>query len=183
MNLHDALLTRRTIHTWRPGPVSAEALDRALQAAHHAPCHRLTWPWHFWIAGPTLREALVPITVAEKARKAPVSDLQADQIRRGVLAPGALVIVTQRLDARPDVLREDYAATSCAIQNLMLSLHADGYGTKWSTGGATRSPDTLRLLALDPAEHEIIGFVWVGLAAEVPTIRRPPLADHVTVTP
>lgn len=30
--------------------------------------------------------------------------------------------------------REDYAACCCAVQNLCLSLHSQGLGTKWTTG-------------------------------------------------
>ncbi len=45
--IHDILLNRRTIHLYEPGEVSKEILHQALEAAHHAPNHRHTWPWRF----------------------------------------------------------------------------------------------------------------------------------------
>ncbi len=173
MNLHDLLTTRRTIHQFTPDPVDPSALDRALAAAHHAPCHRLTWPWRFFIVGPETRAQLVPIAIAEKERRAPTSEAQRRGITSGIMTPGALIAVACLNAEKPDTHHENLLATAAAIQNLMLSAHADGYGTKWSTGGVTRAPDTAALLGLDPALSTVVGFVWMGKALDVPSITRP----------
>jgi nitroreductase len=183
LDLHTLLHTRRTIHRYLPDPLPPEVLERALAAAHMAPCHRLTWPWRFRVLGPAARERLIPIAVAEKARKAPVSDEQQAAIAAAYRTPPALVLVTSARSAKPEVERENYAATATAIQNLMLAAHADGFGTKWSTGGPTKSPDTYAAFQIDPAVEEIVGMVWMGRAADVPTIPRPPVADHVQHLP
>jgi nitroreductase len=36
--------------------------------------------------------------------------------------------------------REDFAACCCAVQNICLSLHAQGIGTKWTTGPVNFHP-------------------------------------------
>ena len=66
MDIQTALTTRRTIHYWQPLPIPPEALDKALQAAHMAPCHRYTWPWRFNKVGATSREKLFALAVELK---------------------------------------------------------------------------------------------------------------------
>lgn len=183
MDLHEALHTRRTIHVWRAGAADEVILDRALAAAHMAPCHRLTWPWRFHVAGTETREQLIPIAIAEKERKAPLAQVQREGLIRAWRAPTWLILVSCDHGAKPDITEENYAATACAIQNLMLSLHADGMGTKWGTGGVVRAAATMELLGLDPQLCRLVGLVWVGHPAEVPAIHRPPWTDHVRRLP
>lgn len=183
MNLHDLITSRRTIHQFLPDRVDPAALDRALEAAHQAPCHRLTWPWRFVQVGPETRAQLVPLAIAEKERKAPTTEGQRRGIASGIMTPGALVVVACIHAEKPDTHHENLLATAAAIQNLMLSMHADGYGTKWSTGGVTRAPGTATLLGLDPALCTIVGFVWIGKAADVPTIPRPSWQSLTTRLP
>ncbi|HMV67384.1 MAG TPA: nitroreductase family protein [Myxococcota bacterium] len=179
MDLHVALHTRRTIHTWTDGPEDPAVLDRALRAAHMAPCHRLTWPWRFHVVGPQTREMLIPIAITEKERKAPLADAQRASLTRAWRAPTWLVLVSYEHGPKPDVTQENYAATACAIQNFMLSIHADGMGTKWGTGGVVRAPETCTLLGLDPERATFAGLLWVGHPAEVPEIPRPPIEGFI----
>jgi nitroreductase len=183
MDMHRALLSRRTIHAFTSDPLPEDVLLRALEAAHHAPCHRLTWPWTFHLLGAETRATLLGLAIAEKERRGPLPDAQRDAITRAWLTPPGLIVVTSKRDARPDVDEENYAASCCAVQNLMLSLHADGWGTKWSTGGAMKSAATLPLLGMAAAEQRLVGQVWVGRAAAVPTIDRPAVELHLRRMP
>lgn len=173
MDLHEALHTRRTIHTWRSGPADEAVLERALAAAHMAPCHRLTWPWRFHVIGPQTREQLIPIAIAEKERKGPLQEAQRAALARAWQLPTWLVFVSCERGPKPDITQENYAASACAIQNLMLSVHADGMGTKWSTGGAVRADATQKLLGVNPESAWLVGMVWIGHPADVPSIPRP----------
>ncbi|MCA9539019.1 MAG: nitroreductase [Myxococcales bacterium] len=173
MNLYDALLTRRTVHRYQPEPVPDAVLDRLLLAAHHAPNHKLTWPWRFTRVGPKTRVALFEVGVALKETRAPLSEKARAGVREKMLDPGALVVVSQVLDADAFRRREDYAATCCAIQNLQLAAHAVGLGAKWSTGDVTQAEASYAALGIDPAVEEIVGFIWIGVPAEIPSIGRP----------
>jgi hypothetical protein len=84
-----------------------------------------------------------------------------------------LWVVSQILHDDPARQLEDYAAVSCAVQNLSLSLFADGVGSKWSTGPITTDAATYAASGVDPAVERIVGFVWIGHAREVPQIKRP----------
>lgn len=185
MDVQDALLGRRTAHGYQPNrPLPEGVLDAALSAAHHAPCHRHTWPWRFAVVGPDTRARLAEVAVAAKEAKRPLSEEGRAGVRAGVTNPSALVVVSQVLAESAEVREEDYAATACAIQNLQLSLHGHGVASKWSTGGVTRHPDTYALLGIDPSRERIVGFVWAGYpAAPFPEVRRPPLEAHVRRAP
>ena len=141
-----------------------------------APCHRLTWPWRFTIPGPVARKALYDIGVRLKeARKGePASDALRARLVGKLLHP-ALIVVSQVLSDDQMRLQEDYAACACAIQNLTLSVMADGFYSKWSSGGLTRHDDTYRVLAVPQETERIIGFVWVGEPLSIPPVpERPP---------
>ncbi|MBK8979042.1 MAG: nitroreductase [Planctomycetes bacterium] len=185
MHVRDALLGRRTVHAYRPDPVPAGAIERALEAAIHAPNHRLTWPWRFVRVGRQTRERLADLVVRLAAK--PGEDAPPEAVARArakVLNPHELIVVTVRRSGDPLLAREDYASAACAIQNLCLSLWADGIASKWGTGGPSRHPDAYAMFGIDPAVDEIVGFVWVGIGDKIPPRpERPPLAELVRQLP
>ncbi len=179
MDVHAAIHERRTIHSYRPEALQPGVLERALESAHQAPCHKLTFPWRFVVSGPRSREALANVAVSLKSagRTLPAEKITA--IQNKILDPAELVVVTQIRCDDAFRSREDYAACACAIQNMSLSLTSDGVGSKWSTGGLTRDRGAYDLLGIDSAVEEIIGFIWVGLPAETPAVKRPALDSVV----
>lgn len=183
MDLYEALLERRTVHAYRPAPVATEVLDRVLRAAHHAPCHKLTWPWRFIRVGPLTRARLTTIGVAIQDAKHGLTDAQRAMVAAKLDDPGALVVVTQRRCADAARAREDYAAVACAIQNMQLAAHGEGLGAKWSTGALTSDPRAWAALAVDAEQEEVVGFVWLGHPARVPHIERPPWEEVVRDVP
>jgi nitroreductase len=156
MDLYEALLTRRTIFRYRDEPVPEAALERAFEAARWAPNHKLTEPWRFYVVGNQTKHALGAI--AARLAEAKCQDRNADEIARQVeraqnkiLQVPALVVVTQVRTPDDDFReKEDYAAVSLAIHNLVLSLWADGLGSQWSTGGITRDDSSYEALSISP---------------------------------
>lgn len=185
MHVHEAIRARRTIHSYRAEPLPAGAIERALEAAVMAPNHRLTFPWRFVRVGGETRGLLADLAVrlqTEKQGELPLEVVA--KIRSKVLDPAELIVVSIVRHEDAFTAREDYAATACAIQNLHLSLWAEGIGSKWSTGGPTRHEDGYRILGIDAAREEIVGFVWAGLPAKVPPCpERPALATFVRTLP
>jgi nitroreductase len=183
MELHDAIAGRRTIQRFRAGPVPDEVMERALAAAIWAPNHKSTWPFRFVLAGPVARERLFQVGLRNKvAKRGPSPELEA-AVRQDLLAPDRLVAVIQRVAEEPGRAEEDYATCACAVQNLMLSVYADGYGSKWNTGGLARDPESLGALEVGPRER-VVGLVLVGVPQLVPTApKRPPLGELVRRVP
>jgi nitroreductase len=185
MDVQELLVGRCTVHDYEPRPLPAGALRRAFEAALAAPNHRLTEPWRFTVVGPVARERIIEIAIAIKAKGAPPRPELIETTRRKMGRSAELLVVSQVKHTDPETAREDYAAVACAIQNLCLSLWAEGVGSKWSTGGATTAAATYELLGLDSAIEEIVGFVWAGIPAQSATKakRRLAVSDVVRSVP
>lgn len=174
----DVIRNRRSIDSYRPDLPPREDILTAIDSARWAPNHRLTEPWHFYLCGPETRRAIIDLN-AELTR-AKSGDAAAEKKRaRWSQMPGYLV-VTCDLNADPLLEREDYAATCCAIQNLMLRLWSMGIGTKWTTGAVTRDSRFYDLIWVDPMQEVVAGLLWYGYPADIPDSTRRP-AETVTV--
>jgi nitroreductase len=189
MDLYEALLSRRTVFKYQDAPVPEDVLDRALEAARWAPNHKLTEPWRFVIVGPETRLKLAPTAErlarqkAEKQGREATDELIDKQVKKLTGLPALIVVLNKKSPDDAFLEREDYAASCCALHNLTLSLHADGFASQWGTGGVTRDEETYRVLGVDPEVFDIIGFVKIGKAEVVPTSRRRPLAEVVSRLP
>jgi nitroreductase len=160
-----------------PEAVGVELIHEAVEVARWAPNHRLTEPWHFYLLGPTTRQAVVELaveleTAAKGERAGAARRIRLDGI------PGMFALTTRR-SADPLVDREDYAACCCAAQNAMLYLWQRGIGVKWTTGGITRHQRFYELLGVDSANEAVVGFFWYGVPKVVPTQKRRPVAEIV----
>lgn len=173
-----AIQARRTAHQWKPCTLDSGIVDRCLEAAHQAPCHKHTWPWRFVQVGPLTREAILATALKLAADGKPLSDKKKAFIVGKVGNPGALIVVTQVMHADPARAREDYAACACAIQNLMVAAAAHDLHSKWATGKITKHPEITEHLKIQTDEN-VVGFIWLGVPKTVPTVTRPPV-DTVT---
>jgi len=103
----------------------------------------------------------------------------AKKLTRWLAMPGWLVVTQKTPDGIEEgvgasesgsVLQEDYAACCCAVQNLCLSLHSEGIGTKWTTG-PINFHDKFHAVTGIPARERVVGTIWFGTPAEIP---KPP---------
>ena len=181
MDTFQAIMERRTAHFWTEEPVPETVVQRALKGAHMAPCHRYTWPWRFVRVGQHHREAIFELSVKLKAKGGQVTPRLRETITRKVKNPAHLVVVVQERNEDEFTSREDYAAVSCAVQNMALIVHAEGYASKWSTGGLTTHPETYEMLGVNESTEEIVGFIWIGMPENPspPVPERTPLEEHI----
>lgn len=179
-DLHSLLLSRRTINDFEPTlPEGWEkSVHRAIEAARHAPNHKRTEPWRFHLLGSKsvrrVCELNAELVAAKKGTEAGQKKLE-----RWLAMPGWLV-VTQVIDDDDEgnssfdvpngLLREDYAACCCAVQNLCLSLHWDGLGTKWTTGPVNFDPRFGDAVGNLPTNEKVVGTIWFGKASKTPSV-------------
>ena len=185
MNVHEALLNRVTVHNYEQTDIDDEVVERAIEAAVAAPNHKMTEPWRFVRVGRGTRTKLLPIAIELKARKSgrEPNDALTAAVTKKIINPAELIVVCQVRTDDAFTSKEDYAAISCAIENMLLSFHADGIGSKWGTGGVTRDPRTYEILGVDPEDEAIVGFVWAGTpAGNTKKLRRRMAARDVTRT-
>ncbi len=176
MEIAHAIRKRRTFHSFSNRKVAKEVIERSIHAANYAPCHRRTFPWRFTSLGMKKRELLYQLNLSLKFGDKPIDEFNCIKIKEKFLNPSHLIVATQVCTDNQVQKLEDYAACACAIQNMSLSLIANGVGSKWSTAKITRDPNTYQIAEIDPSEEEIIGFIWIGYGIEPPSIKRPLLS-------
>lgn len=153
---------RRTVNNFETTQVSEDVVHRAIEAALYAPCHKMTEPWRFILLGDETVSKIASLNAAEIAKKDPAKGEK--KKKRWEAIPGWCVITSAKSDGGLQE-REDYAATCCAVQNFMLSLWAEGVGTKWTTGPITRTAEFAGLCGIDPKAEDVVGCIWYGYAA------------------
>ncbi len=180
------ILSRRTIYKFRDETVSEAIITQALEAASCAPCHKHTHPWRFYSIGKNTRETLIPLITKLakiKSEKRGSSNVSKD-IERAVSkiknAPVLFAITSKLSPNDPFREKEDYAATVCALHNMVLSFWANGVGSLWSTGSVTREPETYQKLGINKKEEEIIGFIRSGYPLAIPDVSKPSYVDVTT---
>jgi nitroreductase len=189
MHVHEAIQSRRSIFHFKPGPVPDELLEKILSFGVWAPNHLLTEPWRFTALGEAARQTLAQRYGEVQVKKALVD--ADDKLRELLRAAGVkkflskptIVVVSCLQEGDEQQRREDYAATCCAVQNIQLAAWAEGIGMQWSTGAITQDPLTYEQLGIDPEQEYIIGFLYVGYPAEIPTVRRKPLSEVLRRVP
>ena len=166
--------SRTTIHDFSSDPLPDGALQRSIAAGLSAPNHRMTEPWRFIRTGRATREQLGNVQARLKDKGRTPSDDALARAREKFLGSAELLVLCRVVHADPNVAREDYAAIACAVQNISLCLWAEGIGSKWSTGGVTTDAETYRILGVDPAIAEIVGFLWLGYPKTDNQAKKPP---------
>jgi len=161
----EMLRSRRTVNFFRPEPVPRERLLEAIEVARWAPNHRLTEPWHFYLAGGETTRRIIDLIVDLKTRDR--NDVSPEAVRNRLEAIPGWFILTSRLSPDTPVQQEeDYAACACAVQNLMLYLWQAGIGVKWTTGQVTRDPRLYEILGVDGDMERVTGLFWYGYPAD-----------------
>tara|TARA_B100000700_G_scaffold329916_1_gene453635 strand:- start:3089 stop:3661 length:573 start_codon:yes stop_codon:yes gene_type:complete len=180
------ILSRRTIYKFMDKDVSQAIITQALKAASCAPSHKHTHPWRFYSIGKNTRESLIPLITKLariKSEKKGSNNVIKD-IERAVSkiqnAP-VLFAITSKLSPNDSFReKEDYAATVCALHNMVLSFWANGVGSLWSTGSLTRDSETYQKLGINEQEEEIIGFIRSGYPLSTPDVSKPSHEDVTT---
>ena len=183
-----------------PGP-SAEQLQDILGAAAAAPDHGQLLPWRFVVVPIAQRERLADVfglalqdrdpsataeqveSAREKAHRAPFLMLAIARLADHPVPPGAasgrgsehpLAIDVEVNDA------ERLVSLGCAIQNVLLSAHAAGFGTGVTSGQALASARLRALFNLQEREQAVCCINIGSVAKNKPSPVRPQVLDYVS---
>jgi hypothetical protein len=63
----------------------------------------------------------------------------------------------------------------------MLYLWRQGIGVKWTTGSITRQQRLYDLVGIDSSRESLVGFFWYGAPKVIPTQKRRPVEEIVTI--
>jgi nitroreductase len=163
-----------------PGPDPGQ-IEKILSAAGAAPDHGLLTPWRLIIV-PRERRHLLADAFAEalSERDGAATEVQKQEARAKAYRGPFLVLVVARLDPElgPTHPRERIISAGCAIQNMLLTAHAMGFGAGLSSGRALYSQQMKALFGLSAHEQPLC-FMTVGtVLRRKPARPRPVMADY-----
>ena len=182
MDVIEAIESRRTVGKLvDPAPDEA-ALGRAFRAAMTAPDHKRLRPWRFLVIDGEARKELGALMAQSLKRRKPETNDE-DLAREGGKSLRAPMIIASIARIKTDTgvpEIEQLLATGAATQNLILALHAQGYGTAWKTGPGAYDPIVTSGLDLAPDER-VVGFIYAGtISAQPPASQPPDYRGHVS---
>ena len=165
--------------------ISREVVQQVLALADFAPTHARTEPWRFVVyTGESLTQfckdhaSLYWENTAEETRKqATMENLE----HMGDMASHLVIAVMRRTPEAKIPKLEEYAATSAAIQNILLGAEALDIATFWSTGGMALKPAMKQYLKLQE-EDEVLGFLYMGYSDQPKkeAVRNIPMDEKIT---
>ena len=160
-----------------------EIIHEILENANRAPTHKLTQPWRFTVFAGEGRErfANLQTEIYTKYAGEKYNEKKLKNLREYPLLSSHVVVVgMKRSDSVSIPEIEEIIATSCAIENLFLSLTAYGLGGYLSTGGITYMKEAKSYFDLGP-EDKLIGTFFIGYPEELsnPLTKRTPIDEKV----
>lgn len=160
------LLSRQSVPprlVGEPAPSDGE-LFRVFEAAVTAPDHGAVRPWRFLTIRGEARVRLGELFVQATQKRDPETDEYALNTLRekAVRAPLIVAVCAEITPNHPKVPPvEQVVSTAAAAQNMLIALHAMGYGAMMLTGANAYDPLVKRGLGLTETDA-IIGFIHVG---------------------
>ena len=185
---HALIHTRQTILPKRlaePGPDAAQ-LQAILGAAASAPDHHELLPWRFVLVPAGGRDRLAEVfATALVERDASATPQQVAQAREKAYRSPLLLLAVVRLrdDDAEIAPHERIVSAGCAVQNMLLMAHAQGFGGALTSGKALQSAPLRALFGLQPDEQALC-FVNIGTVVKARPVRlRPQAAQYVSTLP
>lgn len=155
-----------------PAPDQAQ-LEQAIQAALAAPDHHRLRPWRFIAVSGDARQRMGEVLVDALMATGETDPAQLDRVRAQPLRAPLIVLCATIATPHPKVPKvEQVLSTGAAIQNMLLTLHAQGFAAMWRTGALVESPQLKAAFGLS-ADDEIAGLVYIGSPAKAMTPRQP----------
>lgn len=177
MTSKDIILNRRSTYpgNFKKGEIiTKEVINEILELATWAPTHKLTQPWSFRVySGEGKKhffekqaEIYKVITPEEKINRQKLQKykVKAEQVSHVI----AVIAEHDSKNRIPEI--EEIVATSCALQNIYLSLDEYGIAGYLSTGDICYAPQMAEYLNLKDGD-KILGFFQLGIPEE--DINRP----------
>ena len=146
-----------------------EQVKELLQLANWAPTHGRTEPWRFLVyAGDKVKEFCYQHAELYKACTRPEKFEQANydkQLHNGDLASHLIIAIMQRGNSPKIPALEEIAATSIAIQNILLGATAAGIASFLSTSGMIHHAAMKNFFHLKE-EDIVMGILYLGYSDE-----------------
>ena len=166
-----------------PGPDRSQK-NQILLAANAAPDHGRMMPWRFIEIGQGSRDVLGEVfyqCLLDRDQNATDIQLQ-DAREKASRGPLLLLAIANYVEHTNEISKEEkLVSLGCAIQNILLSAYALGFGSGLSSGKALKSPRLRNLFNLMSNEDPIC-FITIGTVTQSKPGRiRPSLSDYHSI--
>ncbi len=208
MDIFEAVQGRKSIRRFKQSPVQDGDIRKILDAGRWAPSANNTQPWSFIVIKD--RAVLKKMAAAVRGmidRMVPFAENEKQAQRLAAYkstyftffenAPVVVAVCMEAYDAGTDRLlaKMGYSAddirrlrplpglqsVSAAVQNMLLAIHALGYGSCWMTGPLVAQEDFEKILDFGK-EKSIVALLPIGVPDENPPARsRKPLDEMMKV--
>lgn len=150
-------------HLVEPAP-GTEQLEQAIAAALTAPDHHRLHPWRFLVIAGEQRQAFGQLLAQSLAEDGETDQVQLERVKHHPLRAPMLLICIMKYYPHPKVPRDEQVLScGAAIQNLLLTLQAQGYASMWRSGAVAESVSFKRALGLG-TDDEVAGLIYIGTA-------------------
>jgi len=177
----DLLLRRRSLVValqCKPGPTPAE-VETLLRCATRVPDHAKLTPWRIQVVQGAAQTRLGELFAdVYKANNPDATENQiAFERQRPCRAP-LLLIVSTRIESDRIPRWEQILSGAAVCQNILVAATALGYASQWLSEWPAYNDTIKEALGVPPGD-EILGFMYIGSAAEKPQERPRPALDDV----
>jgi nitroreductase len=166
-----------------PGPTAAQK-KTILLAANAAPDHGRMLPWRFIEIQESSRASLGEVFKQSLLDRDPNATAvqQQEACEKAFRGPLLLLAVANYQDPNDDISKQEkLISLGCAIQNILLSAYAYGFGSGLSSGRALQS-DRIRILFNLTKDEEPICFITIGTVQKnKPGRIRPSLSEYYSI--
>jgi nitroreductase len=160
----EALLTRSSNPALGEPAPPPEILDEALRCAASAPDHGRLKPARFIVVEGEKRHRLGDMFAVALMRNNPNATAATleREAQKPLRAPVVLIAICALKTENGKVPPiEQMLSVGAAVENVLLALHAHGFGAIWRTGTAAYDDSVKQALGLAPTDA-IVGFIYVG---------------------
>ncbi|RST77409.1 nitroreductase [Siminovitchia acidinfaciens] len=165
-SIADVIRNRTTVKTgFIDKEVSQDLVLSLLEDAVWAPNHKNREPWRFIFVSGERKDAFIDAVLEcqEPAKHA--------STRRKFEEVPAFLVTVMNADPRQKVWEEDFAATSCLLQNFQLLAWEKELGVCWKTPVHIHDPKFRSAIGVEPGE-KIVGVLHIGYFDKEITARR-----------
>ncbi len=186
MNLQQLIKERRSIAAYRDKEVSKSLIEELLETAIWVPNHKMTEPWRFVFIQGEAQKKLADINrqvTISKTNSNSDEELKivSDNAYHKIMNVPYIFFVINKINPQEKLREEDYASSSCLIQNFSLLAWEKGLSTFWKTGKLAFCEETAELIGLKEDER-VVGQIQVGYPAKNHApIPRTPANERITV--
>jgi len=183
MDAVELLLTRRSVlaaNIVEPGPTDAD-LETILRAATRVPDHGKLTPWRIQVLRKDGQRVLGDLLADLFAAHNPdARDKQIEFERQRPQRAPLLLVVTAKIRKNHKIPEMEQLLSGGAVCfSILMAAQALGYAAQWLTEWPAYRPEVTEALGHDPATDQVVGFLYLGSAAQPPDERPRPALDEV----